>query len=89
MTASFALEWYRQMLWAAMLTAGPLVLSVVIVGFLIAILQAATQVNDAAVAFAPKAIVAVITLVLSGPFMLRQMSTFMVAALDAMGKIGP
>ncbi len=89
MTASFALEWYRQMLWAAMMTAGPLVVSVVAVGFIVAVLQAATQVNDPAVAFAPKAFAAVVAVVLSGNWMLGHISDFMTRAIVAMGQVGP
>ena len=51
MTTSFALDWFRQMLWVAVLSAGPVVGAVVVVGLVIAILQAATQVNDQAIAF--------------------------------------
>lgn len=89
MTTSFALEWYRNMLWTAVVTAGPIVLSIVVVGFLIAIVQAATQVNDQSVAFAPKAVVAVVALVVSGPWMLGTMSDFMQRAIEAMAHMGP
>lgn len=89
MTAASALDWFRQMLWTAVLAAGPVVLVVVAVGLLIAIVQAATQVNDQAVAFGPKAVAAVIALAVSGPFMLHEITSFARAALLAMGRIHP
>lgn len=89
MTTTLALEWYRNMLWTAVITAGPIVLSIVIVGFLIAIVQAATQVNDQSVSFAPKAIVAVIALIVSGPWMLGTMSDFMRRSIETMSQLGP
>ncbi|MEM9188007.1 MAG: flagellar biosynthetic protein FliQ [Myxococcota bacterium] len=87
MTAAYALDWFREMLWTAVLAAGPVVLAVVIIGLLIAVLQAATQVNDAAVAFAPKAVVAMTALAVSGPWILSQLSEFMVQAITTMGQL--
>lgn len=87
MTAAYGLDWFRQMLWTAVLTAGPVVLGVVVVGLLVAIVQAATQVNDQAVAFAPKAIVAVISLVVAGPWILSQISGFTIELFTAMAKL--
>lgn len=88
MTSAYALDWFRQMLWTAVLTAGPTVIAVVAVGLLIAIVQAATQVNDQAVAFGPKAIAAVIALVVSGPWVLSQLSEFTIALFEAMARVG-
>ena len=87
MTSAYALDWFRQMLWAAVLTAGPVVLAVVCVGFVMAILQAATQVNDQAVAFGPKALAVVGALAAGGSWMLSQMVTFAHEAIVAMGHL--
>lgn len=89
MTAAYALDWFREMLWTAVLTAGPSVLAIVIVGLLVAIVQAATQVNDQAVAFAPKAIALLVTLVVAAPWMLTELSDFMTAIFAAMARVGP
>ncbi|MDD9933857.1 MAG: flagellar biosynthetic protein FliQ [Myxococcales bacterium] len=89
MTAASALDWFREMLWTAVLVAGPAVLSIVVVGLILAILQAATQVNDQAVAFAPKAIAAVAALSLSGPWMLGQLSGFVESILLALAQVHP
>lgn len=89
MTSALALDWFRQMLWTAVLSAGPVVLAVVSVGFVMAILQAATQVNDQAVAFGPKALAVVAALAGGGPWMLAQMSEFAHAAIVAMGHLHP
>jgi flagellar biosynthetic protein FliQ len=87
-TAAYALDWFREMLWTAVLTAGPPILAVVVVGLLVAIVQAATQVNDQAVAFGPKAIAAVLSLVVAGSWMLAQLSEFMRAVFAAIGQQG-
>jgi len=89
MTSAYALDWFGKMLWTAVLSAGPVVFAVVSVGLVMAILQAATQVNDQAVAFGPKALAVIGTLVIGGPWMLSQMSEFAHAAIVAMGHIHP
>ncbi|MEM6962097.1 MAG: flagellar biosynthetic protein FliQ [Myxococcota bacterium] len=89
MSAAFALDWFREMLWTAVVTAAPPVAAVVIIGLFMAILQAATQVNDQAVAFAPKAIGAVVALLVSGAWILQQLKDFCIAAFQTMGQLGP
>jgi len=75
------------MLWVAVLTAGPVVGTVVIVGLVMAILQAATQVNDQAVAFGPKAISSILALGLGGSWIVQQMVEFTTQALVTMGTL--
>ncbi len=87
MTPSAGLDWFREMLWTALLTAGPAVLAVVCVGFIMAILQAATQVNDQAIAFGPKAIAVLVALTVAGPFMLQELADFARATFTALATI--
>jgi len=86
-TSLNALEWLQHLLWTAVLVAGPVVLAVVVVGLVIAILQAATQVNDQAVAFGPKALAVVLTLIAAGPWMLAQLTQFAQAAFAAVARM--
>ncbi|HKU36538.1 MAG TPA: flagellar biosynthetic protein FliQ [Polyangiales bacterium] len=87
MTTAAALDWFRQMLWTATLACAPSVLAIVIVGLVMAILQAATQVNDQTVAFAPKAIAMVVALVLGGPFMMSELTKFTNAVFAAVARM--
>ena len=87
MTTAAALDWFRNMLWTATLVTAPSVLAVVIVGLVMAILQAATQINDQTVAFAPKAIAIVVALVMAGPFMMSELSKFTTAIFAAVSKL--
>jgi flagellar biosynthesis protein FliQ len=87
MTAPNALEWFNKMLWTAVLAGGPVVLATVIVGLITAILQAATQVNDQSVAFGPKAIVVIMTLVATGQWILSQLTQFTLAIFSAMARM--
>jgi flagellar biosynthetic protein FliQ len=75
------------LLWTALLTAGPVVLATVVIGLITAILQAATQVNDQSVAFGPKAVAVVAVLVISGQWMLTQLTQFTLAVFSAMARM--
>ena len=87
MTTAAAVDWFRTLLWTAVLTSGPPVLATVLIGLLMAILQAATQVNDQSVAFAPKALGIVIALAAGGPFMLTAMIEFTHRIFAAMARL--
>lgn len=87
MTAAAALDWFRSLLWTAVLVTGPSILATVVVGLVVAILQAATQVNDQSVAFAPKAIAIVLALVVGGPFMLTELVHFTHGIFAAMARM--
>jgi flagellar biosynthetic protein FliQ len=87
MTTATALDWFRTLLWTATLVTAPAVLAVVVVGLVMAVLQAATQVNDQTVAFAPKAIAMVIALVVAGPFMMTELTKFATAIFAAVARM--
>ena len=87
MTTAAALDWFRNLLWTAVLVSGPAILATVIVGLIMAILQAATQVNDQSVAFAPKAIGIVLALVFGGPFMMTELVQFTQRVFAAMARL--
>jgi flagellar biosynthetic protein FliQ len=66
----------------AMLSA-PLLLSTLVVGLVVSIFQALTQINEATLTFVPKMIVIAIVLVLLGPWMLDFMRTYTVNLFDS------
>jgi flagellar biosynthetic protein FliQ len=85
MTISHALDWYRQMLWTAVLVGGPVILAGVVIGLIVAVLQAATQIND----FAPKAVATILVMVVAGPWMLNQLVEFTRKAFEAIAHLHP
>ena len=87
MTSAVALEWMRSMLWTAITAGAPVIGTVAIVGLLMAILQAATQVNDAAVPFVAKALGAFVALSILGGFMVSEMTAFATSALGAIADL--
>ena len=67
---------------------GPPLLVALMVGLLIALLQAVTQINEATLAFLPKALALCLALVLLGPFMLSTLSGYTHELFDRLVAIG-
>jgi len=60
----------------ALILAGPILLVSLIVGSLVSLVQAATQINESTLIFIPKLIGITLVLVLLGSWMLQQAMTF-------------
>jgi flagellar biosynthesis protein FliQ len=59
----------QQGLYVLMLVASPILLTVLLVGVLVSVFQAATQINESTLSFVPKVIGAVTALSITGPWM--------------------
>ena len=59
-----------------LMIAAPLLGVVLVVGFLISVLQAATQINEQTLSFVPKLVSVVTTLVVAGPWMISTMVAY-------------
>lgn len=70
----------------AMLSA-PLLLSTLVIGLVVSIFQALTQINENTLTFVPKMIVIAIILVLAGPWMLDTMSAYTVNLFESIATI--
>jgi len=64
------------MFWTGLLICLPVLVLTMIVGIVIGILQVVTQIQEMTLTFVPKLIVAALTLVMLGPWMLRQLTQF-------------
>ncbi len=62
---------------AMLMVAGPLLLVALVVGLVISIFQAATQINESTLSFIPKLLGIFLALVALGPWMLTVMLDFM------------
>jgi flagellar biosynthetic protein FliQ len=59
----------QQGLYLILLVAAPVLLTVLVVGLLVSIFQAATQINESPLSFVPKLIAAAVVLLTAGPWM--------------------
>jgi len=77
MDSTLVIELVFQALRMALILSGPILLALLIVGLIIGILQAATQLNETTVAFVPKIIVTVLVVLLAGPQLLALFSDYL------------
>jgi flagellar biosynthesis protein FliQ len=73
MTPGVVMEIGRQAIEVTLVLAAPMLLSALIVGLIVSIFQAATQLNEATLQFVPKLVVMFLVLILVGPWMLQYM----------------
>ncbi len=77
MTPESAMNLCRQALEVALLLAAPMLLTALIVGLVVSIFQAATQINEMTLSFIPKLVGMFAALLIAGPWMLTLMLDYM------------
>jgi len=79
----------QQGLYMLLLVSAPLLLSVLVVGLVVSVFQAATQINEATLSFVPKVVVAVLVLATAGPWMLTMLVDYIQQTLQSIpGAVG-
>ena len=76
MTPETVMEVGRQAIETTLIVAAPMLLTALVVGLIISIFQAATQINEATLQFVPKLVVMFLVLLLMGPWMLQYLVDF-------------
>lgn len=73
MTQEMILAFGQQAVAMMIMLAGPLLIVSLVVGLLVSIFQAVTQVNEMTLTFVPKVVAIFVVLVVMGPWMLQMM----------------
>ena len=76
MTPEVALDLFREALWLTAMSVGILVVPSLLVGLVVAMFQAATQINEQTLSFLPRLLVVLVTLIVLGPWLLRQLMEY-------------
>lgn len=76
MTPDSVMNLGEQALQVTVLLAAPLLLSALAIGLIVAMFQAATQINEQTLSFVPKLLITVVVLSIAGPWMLRLIINF-------------
>ena len=87
MTQEQVLSIFKEALWIVLELSGPMLLISIIIGLVIAILQAATQVHEQTLTFVPKLIAIAVILLLCAPWMMNVIGDFTKDLFDLMAKI--
>lgn len=77
MTPEGVMDIGRNAMEITLLVAGPMLVTVLLIGLLVSIFQAATQINEATLSFIPKLIGVFVVLLIAGPWMLTTLVDYM------------
>ena len=78
----------RKAVETVLLTAGPMLISALVVGLIISIFQAATQINEQTMTFIPKIVAVFITLLIFGPWIMNILITFTTGIFVSLPTLG-
>lgn len=77
----------RQAIEMTLALSGPLLLASLIIGLIVSIFQAATQINEQTLSFIPKLVGTFLVLILAGPWMLQMMVDFIRRLFESIPQI--
>jgi flagellar biosynthetic protein FliQ len=78
----------RQALWTAMLVGGPILAISLVIGVVVSLIQAVTQVNEMTLSYVPKLVGVFVGMLILGPWMMETMLGFSASLFANMGSYG-
>jgi flagellar biosynthetic protein FliQ len=81
MTPESIMSMGHQAIQVTLMVAAPMLLVALVIGLIVSIFQAATQINEATLSFIPKLMGIFITLILAGPWMLTILTDYLRSVL--------
>ena len=79
----------QQGLLLLLMVSAPILVSVLVVGLIVSVFQAATQINEATLSFVPKIVAAVVVLAVAGPWMMTTLVEYLQRTLQSIpGAVG-
>jgi len=82
MTPEMVLDVGQEALWVTALLAAPLLISALVIGLLVGMVQAATQIQEMTLTFIPKLAVLGLALVVAGSWMLGLITDFSINLIE-------
>ena len=87
MTPEVVMNIGREAIEMTLILAGPLLLAALVIGLVISIFQAATQINEQTLSFIPKLVGTFLVLILAGPWMLQMMVDYIRRLFESIPQI--
>ncbi|MCB2214715.1 flagellar biosynthesis protein FliQ [Desulfofustis glycolicus] len=87
MTPDMAINICRKAVQTVLLCAAPMLLAGMIVGLMVSIFQAATQINEQTLTFVPKIVAVFITLLIFAPWFIRILIAFTLGVFDTLSTL--
>ncbi|UTW07319.1 MULTISPECIES: flagellar biosynthesis protein FliQ [Pseudomonas] len=76
MTPEIAVDLFREALWLTAMIVAVIVVPSLLVGLVVAMFQAATQINEQTLSFLPRLLVILLTLIFAGPWLTRELMEY-------------
>ena len=83
MNAQMVLTMGQDALWMMLMVSAPMLGVILVVGLLVSLFQAVTQINEATLAFVPKLIAAMAVFALAGPWMLTTLIEYIRRTIES------
>lgn len=83
MTPQQVFTFGQQGLYTLLMVAAPMLLTILAVGLVVSIVQAATQIHEQTLSFVPKVLAAVAVMAIAGPWMLTTLVEYLQRMLQA------
>jgi flagellar biosynthetic protein FliQ len=83
MNAQMVLTMGQDALWMMLMVSAPVLGVMLVIGLLVSLFQAVTQINEATLAFVPKLIAAIAVFALAGPWMLTTLVEYIRRTIEA------
>jgi len=78
----------KQALQTVLMTSAPMLIAALVIGLVISIFQAATQINEQTMTFIPKIVAVFITLLIFGPWIMEVLITFTTSIIIQIATVG-
>ncbi|MDR2306404.1 MAG: flagellar biosynthesis protein FliQ [Paucimonas sp.] len=79
MTPEVAVDLFRSALWMTTMMVAVLVVPSLLVGLVVAMFQAATQINEQTLSFLPRLLVMLVTLIVVGPWLVQKFMEYFIS----------
>ena len=88
MTPEYVVGIARQAIETTLMCAAPMLIVALLVGLVISIFQAATQINEQTMTFIPKIVGVFVTLLIFAPWILQKASLFIIEIFNQLPNVG-
>jgi flagellar biosynthetic protein FliQ len=87
MSSDLAVELIRRAVWLALSVAGPMLLTALVIGIIVSLIQAVTQIQEQTLTFIPKLIALAAVFILTLPWVLSRLIEYLVGIFHNLGTL--
>jgi len=88
LTPEFVVDLGQNAVRTVLMIAAPMLLSGLVVGLMVSIFQAATQINEQTMTFIPKIVAVLVSLIIAAPWIIQVMISFTNNVFQSIGTVG-